>query len=157
KDQNARSLYAGQVRFQTSGNSNTTSPTTTNCSVCAVADMLMGNFQDYQEASDDPVGLFRFTQYQAYVMDTWKGAGNLSLELGVRYQYAVPTYTLGNDLANFDPSAYDPSKAITIKPDGSVDTTKGGNPLNGMVRAGSGVPNDQVFRYSNGQSAAVLA
>src|SRR5262249_58491325 len=116
KDQNARSLYAGQVTFRTTGNTNTTGN--------AVADMLMGNFQDYQEASDDPVGLFRFTQYQAYVSDTWKVARNLSLELGVRYQYAVPTYALGNDLANFDPSAYDPSKAITIKADGSVDTTK---------------------------------
>jgi Carboxypeptidase regulatory-like domain len=149
KDQNARSLYAGQATFKTSGNSNTTGH--------AVADMLMGNFQDYQEASDDPVGLFRFTQYQAYVSDNWKVLRNLSLELGIRYQYAVPTYTLGNDIANFDPSTYDPSKAVTVKSDGSIDTSKGGNPLNGLVRAGSGVPSDQLFRYSNGQSAGVLA
>lgn len=149
KDQNARSLYAGKVTFQTNGNTNTTGQ--------SVADMLMGNFQDYQEASDDPIGLFRFTQYQAYVSDNWKVRRNLSLELGIRYQYAIPTYTIGNDLANFDPGAYDPSKAVTVLSTGNIDTTKGGNPLNGMVRASSGVPNDQLFRYPNGQSAAVLA
>jgi hypothetical protein len=149
KDQNARSLYAGKVTFQTSGNANSTGQ--------SVADMLMGNFQDYQEASDDPVGLFRFTQYQAYVSDNWKVRRNLSLELGVRYQHAVPTYTIGNDLANFDPNAYDPGKAVTVLSNGSIDPTKGGNPLNGMVRAGSGVPSDQLFRYPNGQGAAVLA
>jgi hypothetical protein len=149
KDQNARSIYAGQVTFNTSGNANTTGN--------SVADMLMGNFQDYQEASDDPVGLFRFTQYQAFASDNWKVRRNLSLEIGVRYQYAIPTYTQGNDLANFDPAAYDPAKAVTVLPNGSIDATKGGNILDGMVRAGSGVPSDQLSRYPNGNSPSVLA
>jgi hypothetical protein len=40
---------------------------------------------------------------------------------------------------------------------GSIDTTKGGNPLDGMVRVGSGVPSDQLQRYPIGTSAQVLA
>jgi hypothetical protein len=149
KDQNSRSLYAGSVTFSTSGNPNTTG--------YALADALMGNFNSYQEAADDPVGLFRFTQYQAFVTDNWKIRRDLSIEYGVRYEHRIPTYTLGNDIANFDPAAYDPAKAVTVTSSGSIDTTKGGNPLNGMVRVGSGVPQDQLQRYPIGTSPAVLA
>jgi hypothetical protein len=132
KDQNARSLYAGKLTFNPTGNTNSTgSP---------VADELLGNFQDYQEASDDPIGKFRFTQTHAFVSDNWKIRRNLSLEFGVRYQYMMPTYTQGNNIANFQPNLYDPSQAVTVTPTGSIDTTKGGNPLNGLVVAGQGVP-----------------
>ena len=34
---------------------------------------------------------------------------NLSVELGVRYQYAPPIYTQGNNVVNFDPALYDPA------------------------------------------------
>ena len=149
KDQNARTLYAGNVAFNTSGNSNTTH--------YAMADALMGNFQTYSEAQDDPIGLFRFTQYQVFATDNWKLRRNLSIEIGGRYEHRVPTYTLGNDIANFDPALYDPKTAVTVTSSGSIDTSKGGNPLDGMVRAGSGVPSDQLQRYPGGTSPAVLA
>jgi hypothetical protein len=150
KDQNSRSNYAGVVTF-------TSSSTAANSSGNALADALMGNFASYQEASDDPIGHFRFTQYQAYLTDTWKVLPRLSLEIGLRYQYAIPWYTQGNNLTNFDPSLYDPSKAVTVQLNGTIDTTKGGNPYNGLIRAGAGVPNDQLVRIPNGQSATVLA
>jgi len=149
KDQNARSLYAGNVSFNPSGNTNSTG--------YALADALMGNFNTYSEAADDPVGLFRFTQYQAFATDSWKIRRDLSIEYGVRYEHRVPTYLLGNDLANFDPAAYNPATAVTVTSSGSIDTTKGGNPLNGIVRVGSGVPSDQLQRYPIGNSPQVLA
>src|SRR5205085_1834565 len=149
KDQNARSNYAGNVTFNTSNNTNTTG--------YAFADALMGNFQDYKESSDDPIGFFRFTQFHAFVTDSWKVRRNLSLELGLRYQYQIPTYNQTNELANFDPGLYDPSKAVTILANGNIDTTKGGNPLNGMVRAGGGVPSDQLGRVPNGNGAGVTS
>jgi hypothetical protein len=149
KDQNSRSLYAGSVSFSTTGNTNSTG--------YALADALMGNFNSYQEAADDPVGLFRFTQYQAFATDNWKLRRDLSVEYGVRYEHRVPTYTLGNDIANFDPAAYNAANAVTVTSSGSIDTTKGGNPLNGIVRVGSGVPQDQLQRYPIGTSPQVLA
>src|SRR5260370_11802585 len=60
KDQNGRSRYTGQVAFSNSAaNTNTTGT--------AFADALLGNFLSYTEASDDPIGHFRFTHLQAYV------------------------------------------------------------------------------------------
>ena len=151
KDQNSRANYAGVVSFTSSTSSST------NSSGNALADALMGNFASYQEASDDPIGHFRFMQYQAYVTDNWKILPRLSIEYGIRYDYAVPWYTQGNNLTNFDPALYDPSKAVTVLLNGTIDTTKGGNPFNGLIRAGSGVPSDQLVRIPNGQSASVLA
>ena len=43
----------------------------------------------------------------------------------MRYQYGLPIYTQANNLANFDPSLYDPAQAVTIfstGQDGNIDT-----------------------------------
>lgn len=149
KDQNSRSDYTGNLTFTTSNSTNTTGN--------SFADALLGNFQDYKEASDDPIGHFRFTQYHVFMTDSWKVFRNLSLELGVRYQYAIPTYTQANNFANFDPRLYDPTQAVFVTTTGTIDKTKGGNPLNGMIRAGNGVPSDQLINVPNGNSPDVLA
>jgi len=148
-DQNGRTTYAGSLTFNASGNNRTTNN--------ALADALLGNFRTYGESALDPVGFFRFTQYEAFVNDSWRVNQRLSLELGVRWQYGTPIYTQANNLANFDPSRYDPTQAVTIKSDGTIDTTRGGNRFNGLVRAGNGVPTEELPRVPGGNSAAVLA
>jgi len=149
KDQNGRSRYNGQVSFDSAA---------TNSTGTALADALLGNFRSYTEASDDPIGHFRFTDVEAYVYDSWKATRRFSLELGLRYQHAGPTYTQANNIVSFDPSKFDPTQAVTLNPSGSaIDTTKGGNRLNGLVRAGNGVPADQLVRVPNGNSPGVLA
>src|SRR5262249_20291157 len=137
--------------------SGSTSSTRPNSTGYSFADALMGNFQTYQEASDDPIGFFRFSQYHWFVSDSWRVRRNLSFELGMRYQYIIPTYTQANQIANFDPSRYDPAQAVTMLLNGNIDTTKGGNRLNGIVRAGDGVPASELGRVPNGNSPAVLA
>src|SRR6266851_1654336 len=151
KDQNGRSRYNGQITFSNAAsNANTTRN--------ALADALLGNFQSYTEASDDPIGHFRFTDVEAYVYDSWKMTRRFSLEFGLRYQHAGPTYTQANNIVSFDPSLFDPLQAVTLTANGnSIDTTKGGNRLNGLVRAGDGVPADQLVRVPNGNSPGVLA
>src|ERR1043165_6936473 len=148
-DQNARTTYAGQVDFNTGGNTRTTGN--------AFADALLGNFRTYSEQALDPMGFFRFTQTEAFVADSWKVNRKLSLELGVRYQFGQPIYTQANNLANFDPSLYDPAQAVTILTNGNIDTTKGGNRFNGLVRAGDGVPPEELGRVPGGDSADVRA
>jgi len=140
KDQNGRSGYTGNVSFSTGGNTRTTGN--------AFADALLGNFRTYNEADNDPIGFFRFNQDEAYAMDSWKVTSKLSLELGARYYHFTPTYTQANNMANFDPSRYDPSQAVTIMANGNIDPTKGGNRFNGLVRAGNGIPADQIGRVS---------
>src|SRR5829696_3556538 len=148
-DQNARTTYAGQVDFNTGGNTRTSNN--------SFADALLGNFRTYSEQALDPMGFFRFTQTEAFVADSWKVNRKLSLELGMRYQFGQPMYTQANNLANFDPSRYDPAQAVTILANGNIDTTKGGNRFNGLVRAGDGVPSEELGRVPGGDSAAVLA
>lgn len=137
KDQNGRANYFGQVIFNAAGNPNSTSN--------SVADMLLGNFRTYNEASADPVGFFRFNTYQAFVSDTWRVKSNLSVELGMRYEYSTPTYAQGNNLVNFDPSRYDPNQAVTVRTNGLI-VPGSGNRFNGLVVAGDGIPDDQQGR-----------
>jgi Carboxypeptidase regulatory-like domain len=147
KDQNGRSQYAGFVDFNPTGNPNSTGN--------AFADALLGNFRTYREAQSDPVGFFRFWQYEGYVSDNWRVSRKLSLELGLRYQWHVPTYTQANNMASFDPARYDPARAITVLTNGTL-VAGSGDRFNGMVRAGDGVPNDELFRIPNGQDPFVL-
>src|SRR5581483_10285319 len=149
KDQNGRTAYTGSVNFSTSGNTNTTNN--------AFADSLLGNFRTYTEADTDPIGFFRFSQIESFVSDSWKVSRRLSLELGLRYQYGFPTYTQANNIANFNPAFYNPAQAVTVKADGTIDTTRGGNRFNGLVRAGIGVPQSELGRVPNGASPTVLS
>ncbi len=149
KDQNGRSLYTGNVTFNPSGNPNSTGQ--------AMGDALLGNFNTYQEFSIDPIGFFRFSQFEAYANDSWRVNRKLSLDLGVRYAHVSPTYTQSNNIVNFDPALYDPSKAVTVNLNGTIDTSKGGNRYNGLIIAGSGVPQDELGRVPNGRDAVVLS
>ncbi|HEX5082258.1 MAG TPA: carboxypeptidase regulatory-like domain-containing protein [Blastocatellia bacterium] len=149
KDQNGRSLYAGNISFNASGNSNSTGN--------AFADALLGNFRTYSEAAVDQIGFFRFSQTDAYVNDSWRFSRSLSLELGLRYAHVSPTYTQANNIVNFDPALYDPAQAVTLNSNGTINMSKGGNRYNGLIIAGDGVPQDELGRVPNGQDPAVLA
>ena len=143
-DQNGRPSYTGNISFNTSGNPNTTGN--------ALADALLGNFRSYTEASADPIGFFRFTQPMAFAQDSWKVSRKLSLDLGVRYEYVQPMYTAGNNMANFVPSLYNPAQAVTMTTSGTI-VPGSGNPYNGLVRAGDGVPTEQQGRVPGSTSS----
>ena len=147
KDQNGRFAYTGAVNFNASGNPNT--------SGLAFADALLGNFRSYSEGADDPVGFFRFTQYAAFASDTWRVRPDLSLEIGFRYELASPTYSQQNNLVNFDPALYDPNAAVRLNRNGTV-IPNSGNPYTGLIRAGDGIPDDQVDRVTIDEAAAAL-
>ncbi len=139
KDQNGRTDYLGFVSFNPSGNPNSTGN--------GLADALLGNFRTYTEGSADPVGFFRFNQYEAFVSDNWRVNRQLSLELGVRYQFAPPIYTQGNNIVNFDPALYDSARAVVLNRNGTI-VPNSGYRFNGLIRAGDGIPDDQVGRVN---------
>ena len=143
-DQNGRPAYTGNITFNASGNPNTTGN--------ALADALTGNFRTYTEASADPVGFFRFTQPMAFVQDSWKVSRKLSVELGLRYEYVEPMYTQGNNMATFVPALFNRAQAVTMTTSGTV-VPGSGNPYNGLIRAGDGVPTDQQGRVPGSTSA----
>jgi hypothetical protein len=158
-DQNGRSNYTGTANFTVIPNTTLQTASslcknpTSNTTCYSLADAFLGNFQSYSEASADPMGHFRFNQIEGFIQDNWKVARKLSLDLGLRYQWVQPFYLQGNNASNFDASIYNPANAVTVTTAGRLDPTKGGNPYNGLVRAGNGVPPDQVIRVPNVNTA----
>jgi hypothetical protein len=137
KDQNGRTNYDGNVAFNTSPNTNTTN--------FALADVVTGNFSTYNEGAYDPVGFFRFTQYEGFAEDAWRVSRKLSVTVGLRFSHFLPTYTEANNMSNFDPSLYNPAQAVSVTTAGLI-VPNSGNPYNGLVRAGDGIPSDQAGR-----------
>ena len=151
-DQNGRSNYTGTATFNSL-------PTTSNCRAASgnttcysLADAFLGNFQNYSEASADPVGHFRFNQIEGYAQDSWRATRKLSLEYGLRYQWVQPFYLQGNNATNFDASVYSSANAVTVTQNGGL-VANSGNPYNGLIRAGNGVPSDQQIRVPNVNTA----
>ncbi len=145
KNQNGRSVYDGYVTFATSGNTNTTGN--------AFADALLGYYRTYQEAQLDPIGYFRYHQFEGFISDAWRVNSRLSIEAGLRYAWQMPTVTLGNNTTSFDMAHYDPAQAVTVLTNGTI-VAGTGNRYNGLTRPGD-VPADQVANVPNANNPAV--
>lgn len=152
KDQNSRpDSYNGRITFSANGNPNSTGN--------PFADALMGNFQSFAQQSADPVGHFRFNNLSFFAMDNWKVSRKLSLEYGLRIERTTPTYTQGNNMANFVPELYSASTAPTSISSNNVPSgpnLDAGYVIDGLVRAGE-VPKGQYVRVPNADSAFVTA
>ena len=145
KNQNGRSEYPGYVSFTPTGNTNSTGN--------AFADALLGNFRTYREAQLDPIGYFRFWQFEGFVSDAWRLSPKLSLEFGIRYAWQTPTLTDGRNTTSFDPALYNPAQAVTMNTNGTI-VAGTGNRFNGLTRPGE-VPGDQVANVPNAGSPLV--
>jgi hypothetical protein len=55
-------------------------------------------------------------------------------------------------MVNFVPYLYDPSKAVSVTNTGTL-VIGTSNPYNGLIRAGDGIPADQLARVPGGNSA----
>ncbi|WP_263417603.1 TonB-dependent receptor [Terriglobus albidus] len=156
-DQNGRSNYTGTVGFSQNGTATAASSncrqTNANTTCYSLADAFLGNFQNYSEASADPVGHFRFNQIEWFAQDQWRATRKLSLEYGVRFQWLQPFYAQGNNMTNFDPAVYNPANAVTVSSSGTIVNPSVGNPYNGLIRVGDGVPADQQKRVPNVNTA----
>ena len=67
-----------------------------------VADFLFGARSNYQ-LNNAAIVNYRQRMNFFYLQDDWKLLPNLSLNLGLRYEYSTPQYVDGNKLANYDP------------------------------------------------------
>ncbi|HEV8132314.1 MAG TPA: carboxypeptidase regulatory-like domain-containing protein [Acidobacteriota bacterium] len=110
-----------------------------------LANLLLGNYTSYAQSNGVFYGAFRFFGTEFYGQDSWRVNRKLMLEYGARYVYLGPTYTRGKFLMNyFDPDRYDPNKAVKIETargftQGSI-VPGSGDPFNGMVEEGHGLP-----------------
>ncbi len=85
-------------------------PTAGTLSFNSFTDLLLGDIATYQEpATLNPV-YDRWHDGALYIQDTWKTTPNLTLDFGLRWQYLGQVFSAHNNIANFYPNRYDPSK-----------------------------------------------
>jgi hypothetical protein len=75
---------------------------TTAKQVYGLADYLYGASSNYT-LNNNPVAHYRQRMYFGYIQDDFKVNTKLTVNLGMRYEFATPQYVSDNHLANFDP------------------------------------------------------
>ncbi len=100
------------------------------------ASFLLGRAASYSEAQTDFRVNLRFGRREFYAQDSWRIRPNLTLDLGVRYQYFVPPYDENDRIGSFDAELYDRSR-ITCTTAACTAFTLNSDQLNGIGIGGS--------------------
>lgn len=92
-------------------------------SVYNISDFLLGLRNNY-DAANILVALYRQQMHFGYLQADWKASRRLTLNLGVRYEFATPQYEAQNRLSNFDPAR----RQLIPSSSGSIRNRSGVNP-----------------------------
>jgi outer membrane receptor protein involved in Fe transport len=97
-------------------------------------DLLLGNLLYYTEQQSQNFVPDRAHNAAIYVQDDYKATSNLTLNLGLRWQYLGQIHSADNNIANFLPSAYNPTQCpvSAFNEVGLIDPTVC-NTLNGII------------------------
>lgn len=137
----------------------------------AYANAILGLYDTYSEATNrvNYAPITRINEW--YAQDHWRPTSRLTLDVGLRFTWALPQTPNNNNAGNFVPYTYDPAQApklyrpavvngakVTINPItgatvlpvyAGLIVANSGNPINGVVTpTTSGFPASMVF--SNG-------
>lgn len=148
KNQDNIPAINGSLNFAT-GHSNSTNN--------ALADALLGNFQQYQEANTNREGWYRFSQVEPYVQDDWKLSARLTVNLGLRFSYLQPQYSALQNTVLFLPQYFNPTKAPRIAPSTGAILPGSGDPYNGLALGGDAFPDSAKRRIPQTSDPAVQA
>jgi hypothetical protein len=129
----------GQFEFNASNPNTTGSP---------VADALLGNFDNYSELGWRNQTPWKADQIGFFGQDSWKVTRRLTINGGLRWDYFQPYLSKWNNFAMFDPLFYSNAPGVAQVVDPSTGFITAGNPYNGIVVPGFGVPNDAAGHFA---------
>jgi hypothetical protein len=122
-----------------------------------VANAALGLFTTYGEIGQRARTTWRALATDLFVQDSWKPAGHVTLEGGLRWSYWPPWYALLNNAASFDRRFYDPTRAVTVDPGTGFIIPNTGDRYNGIVLPGDGFPPEALDSIEVAQDPAVQA
>ncbi len=144
KNENANSVTQGSFGFTTAQTQGREIVGTTNVPFGgnATASFMVGYANSYSEARTDIHPRERFGRREFFVQDSWKFRSNLTLDLGLRYQFFMPIIDKLDGLASFDPGLYTrPPNTVCVSQANCTTFNATGpnalNPLNGIGLAGA--------------------
>jgi hypothetical protein len=132
----------GEVRFLDAGHPQSTG--------VAMANALLGTFNDYTELGAKPLTPWVATAFDTFVQDSWKAGSKITIEAGVRYSLWPQWYSRDGNLSMFDPAFYDPRNARSVDPVAGF-VLPGGDPYNGIVLPGSPGSGGSLDRLRHGR------
>jgi len=154
KTENAGGNNVGSFSFASAPRPTGSAATTT---MQQWANFLLGNVSTFTQADQDLTPDIRAKQYEFYVQDDFRWKPNLTVNLGVRYSRFRQPIDKTGQLTNFDPSFYNPAKAVQINPANGNVIPNTGDRLNGIIIAGQTSPfGDKIAPESNNDFAPVL-
>ena len=81
----------------------------------ALADFAFGARSQY-ELGNQTVITEEMREHAAYAQDDWRALPNLTLNMGLRYEFGAPTWEKNNELSNFNPT----TQNLTLASSGSM-------------------------------------
>jgi hypothetical protein len=89
----------------------------------SLMDILLGLTANYSQSQATPIRHYVNQTPSFYAMDNWHIGRRLSLQLGIRFDALPHAWERNNDVANFDPAAYQPSAIPIWTTAGTIDPT----------------------------------
>jgi hypothetical protein len=130
---------AGSFTFADTGLPNTTG--------VALGNVVLGNYNSYSESGPHISTQVTSWAVEAYAQDTWRVTPKLTLEIGVRYSKQQPWNAQWHDTTNFESAYYTAANVAVVDPATGYITS--GDPYNGLVKPGAGIPTE-----ANGRALA---
>jgi hypothetical protein len=98
------------------------------------SNMLLGNYQSFDQSNTYRKGLYYYQSYEWYVQDNWKVRRNLTLDYGIRFSLLKPWYEKQDQISSFVPAAFDPKQMVSLYQPALVNGVRSAvNPLTGQA------------------------
>jgi hypothetical protein len=107
KTQTATVQNSGRIYF----NKDSANPGDTGYSF---ANMLLGNYQTFEQANRLAVGKYHYRTYEWFAQDNWKFRPNISIDYGMRFSVIQPWFDDENQVSGFDPAKYKVADQVAL-------------------------------------------